>query len=166
MLKSLFIMGKFVALCWTCSYTAAKKSFFPTISWHNPIFFLRVYPRARCLGILWDKLQLLKTMMFLGIFGFGKKCQKYWNLHLTKNIWFFLLVFHDYLFFLKFLPHFWQVNSLYFFSTWLITVIKLVMYIFVEEVSRWNSTSKNIYLKKKNFFGLLCKDFKISNIFY
>ena len=36
----------------------------------------------------------------------------------------------------------------------------------VEKVSRWDSSSKNIYKKNTWFFWLLVEDIKISNIFY
>ena len=146
MLKSLFIMGKFVALCWTCRYTAAKKKAFPNYFLTQSDFFsFSIYPRARWLRIYWDKLQLLKTMMFLGFFGFCKKCRKFWYLKLTKKHFIVLLVFNDYLFFL-------EICTTYLTSQCPIFVFHMVNHgyqvnyaIFVEEVSRWKSTSKNIY---------------------
>ena len=55
--------------------------------------------RARSLIVLWDKLRLLKNLMFLGSFGFFKMCLKFWYLPLerTKKMCFFQ-VFCDSLF--------------------------------------------------------------------
>ena len=121
-----------------------------------------LFLRAQSFRVSWDKLWLLKTMMFLESIVFYKMCLKSRNLQLeTKKK--YVPVFNCSLilyFFLKYLPRFWQCNALNVFFTWIISKIKLGVVTFVEKVSRWNSSSKNI--KKR----LLVEDIKISYLFY
>ena len=120
------------------------------------------YTRARSLRVLWDKLRLLKTMIFLESLGFFKMCLKSW--YLQSETKFFPVIFS---FFLEILTTLWTMqcpNYLFHMDN---HIDQVMCVSFVEKVSRWNSASKNIYNKKKLiFFGLLVKDIKISYIFY
>ena len=78
----------------------------------------------------------------------------------------FFKVFRDALFFLKYLPHFWQCNALNVFSIWIITYIKLgVSHLwkkFQDEIVHQRTFTK----KTPNFFWLLLEDIKIPYTFY
>ena len=101
---------------WTISWTL-KTPIKATIC--IPMKINKVYgtfcERARYLRVLWDKLWILKIIMFTGCFGFCRKCLKYWYLqHETIKMCCFCKCS-------VILPHFWQCNSLNVFFIWVIT---------------------------------------------
>ena len=125
--------------------------------------------RARSLGILWDKLRLLKTVMFLGSFGFYKMCLNLniFNLKLKKIYMCFFQVLRDCLFFLEIFTTLltMQCPKCLFHMYNQIDQVRFVTC--VKKVSRYNSASKYIYKKKHQFFFWLHEeDFRISYIFY
>jgi hypothetical protein len=70
---------------------------------HNYLIVLYCIARANCLTILWDKMRLLKTMMFLESFGCCKRCLKSWYIQREPEKMYFFLLYS---------PLFWQCNTL------------------------------------------------------